>query len=259
MNHPAALERFFHWYWAAEHDDSRRPLNHVEFLRAERLLPEQQLTVEPAEFVLELGSGGARTARALATGGARVVALDLCARRTARLTRDSLSARLSLYACAGRAERLPLRSHSIAWVVIQTTAMHLEIASMAAEITRVLRPDGHLLLLEPRPYHPVISLYRILWSAGSPSHPAFLTCRELARVANRFHGYRVSFHGLLSPLAPRVFLPFATRCDRLLFRSIPWTRRLAWFVLMIASRPRSAVDQTLGAIDHSPTTPRIAP
>ena len=256
MTQSAALYRFFYWYWKREHDAPRRILNHEEFLRAEHLLPEEFCLTQPGEVVLELGSGGGRTARALAHRGARVLALDLCARRTARLARIGSSRDLRLLLCAGRAEELPLRDSSVRLVILQTTAMHLDITRTVAEITRVLRADGQLILLEPRPYHPLVALYRALWSAGTPSRPVFLTDRDLGRIAAAFHDHRISYHGLLSPLVPPTWMPRMIGWDRFLFRHLPRSRQLAWFALMIASTPRPEAIPSASSPESS--LPRIA-
>lgn len=224
----SALRRYFHWYWDEGHARARRPLDHERFLAAEGLLPERCL-VEPAGLrVLEIGPGAGRTVRALAQGGARVIAVDLCA--------PHLRSHVPAALCGGRGEQLPLRRASVDAVIVQTTAMHLRIEALFAEVRRVLRPGGFFVLLEPQPYHPVVALYRLLLSAGRGSSPRYLSRRDLGLLVASFPVTRISYHGLFSPLLPVAQGRRARQLDAFLIRRLGWTRRLAWFVFAVARR-----------------------
>jgi len=203
------------------------------------LLPEQSERIEAGTVVLEIGAGEGRGARALAGLGARVCAIDLRAPQLRRfIARDS-----GIDLCAGRAEELPLRAECVDLVVLQTTAMHLRLDPFLDELGRVLRPEGRLLLVEPLAYHPLVALYRCTLSAGRLSGARCLTRRDLGRIAARFESVRISYHGLLAAAAAS---EGAVSIDRRLLRSLPWLRRLAWFVRVRAEGPRPLPSRGIG-------------
>ena len=180
---------------------------------------------------LEVGPGEGRSSRELARRGARVCAVDLCAPKLRR--RLPLGSGVDL--CGGRGEQLPLRDGCIDLVIVQTTAMHLDLPAFLRELRRVLRPDGRLIALEPLPYHPLVALYRAALSPGRLSGARYLTRRDLGRITASFSRARVSYHGLSSAI---VATRATTALDRKVLRTLPWLRRLAWFALIVAEAPR---------------------
>jgi SAM-dependent methyltransferase len=66
-------------------------------------------------------------------------------------------------------EHLPLREGVADAVLVQTVALHTDPERLGAEAHRVLRPAGRFVAVEPRPYHPIVSLFRSVASAGRGS------------------------------------------------------------------------------------------
>lgn len=230
---------YFDRYWIPPENRERSRLAHLPFLRAEAILPEDHADPIAGLRVLEVGPGEGRSSRKLARRGARVCAVDLCAVRLRR----SIPPGSAVDLCGGMGERLPLRDSCIDLAIVQSTAMHLNLPAFLREIRRVLRPEGRLIALEPLPYHPLVALYRVALSPGRLSGARYLTRRDIAAMTKRFARARVSYHGLVSAIIPS---RATTALDRRLMGALPWLRRLAWFVLIVAEAPRRSPEPFAG-------------
>lgn len=199
--------------------------------------------VVPGARVLEVGSGDGTLARRLARQGAVTVALDLAGEALRRVTGDSDGPQLRstgrLWGLQGRAECIPLRAGAFDLVLVQTSLMHIDLEPFAFEARRLLRPGGRLVLVEPMPYHPLVALYRALWSAGRGSGARYPSRRDLSRLLQGFTSIRISRHGFLSPFGAWFgarAVVWIVRWDRWLLARVPALRRLAWFSYVVAER-----------------------
>lgn len=95
-----------------------------------------------AQQVLDLAAGTGLATRALQQRGARVVSMDISAGMLATLRRRTPSA-LTVVA---KGEQLPFRADVFGLVVCATAWHWVETAAAVREISRVLRPGGHLAL-----------------------------------------------------------------------------------------------------------------
>lgn len=96
--------------------------------------------------VLDLGGGTGRLSSRLARRGARPVVVD------ASLPMLHRAARKSIPGVRARAERLPFSDGTLDRVAIVDALHHMaDLERVAAEVTRVLRPGGSAVLLEPDP------------------------------------------------------------------------------------------------------------
>jgi ubiquinone/menaquinone biosynthesis C-methylase UbiE len=107
----------------------------------------------PGDAILELGSGGGLDTALLAkTLGAstRVIGVDLSLDMVQRATRSLGELELlHVYCTQAVAEELPVRDHSVDWVVSNGIFnLSPEKERILAEIHRVLKPKGHVLCSE---------------------------------------------------------------------------------------------------------------
>lgn len=123
---------------------------------------------------------------------------------------------------------------------------HLDLHRSAAELARVLRPEGHALFIEPMGHNPAINLYRRLTPGlrSDDEHP--LHMRDLDVFTQYFETVDIRFHNLFTFLSlplrgTTLFKPvngFLHAIDRALFAILPFTRRYAWLTLIHLSNPR---------------------
>jgi SAM-dependent methyltransferase len=198
--------------------------------------------------LLEYGCSDGESSRAWAAGGAFVTGIDISpeAIRTARERAQSIGRDIRYEVM--NAEAMTFVDASFDVVVGTGILHHLVIDRAFAEITRVLRHDGHALFIEPLGHNPLINLYRRFTPAmrSEDEHP--LRGKDLRRAASHFSHVRIRYFNLLAlaavPLqSTPVFRPALAvlrQCDRLLFSLLPFTRRYAWMALIECANPLPA-------------------
>lgn len=114
----------------------------------------QDLIAGPGKRLLDLGGGTGRVSQRLAAGGT-VVVCDLSPGMLAQARGKRLPA------CQGRAEALPFAAGVFDALLIVDAFHHFDDQQTAvAEMLRVLRPGGRLVLVEPNirwPFMPLVS------------------------------------------------------------------------------------------------------
>lgn len=145
-------------------------------------------------------------------------------------------------------QRLPLADRSVDLVYGENFLMYVDPALVGRECARVLRPGGRAILLEPTAHHPLVKLYRRLGSPYRATAPRYFALADIARLATPFASVRHQEFYLTSILAlplvrwPRAFgLAFRLLdgIDRLLWRIVPPSRRLAWLTVIEMALPAS--------------------
>jgi len=138
------------------------------------------------------------------------------------------------------AERLEFDDASFDLVCGTSIIHHLVTDRAYAEISRVLRPGGSAVFLEPLGHNPAINLYRRLTPAMRTvdEHPLKMT--DIATARQYFSDVDQRFF----TLTPLLAVPFRrarffvwlvdrlNRIDRALFDSVQVSRRLAWQVVL---------------------------
>ena len=119
---------------------------------------------------------------------------------------------------------------------------HLQFSKCIDEISRILKPDGKLLFIEPLGTNPIINFYRFLTpkSRSRDEHP--LVFKDFEMIKSKFKSVNIKYYGFLT----LVFFPFYSsskskifkvlvKLDQLLFK-IKIFRFFAWSVLISARK-----------------------
>lgn len=149
------------------------------------------------------------------------------------------------------AEALDLADDSFDAVCGVGVIHHLKLERAFAEVSRVLKPGGRALFLEPMGHNPIINLYRRRTpeQRTPDEHPLLSSDLELAR--QYFDGVE-STHFALAPLVAIPFaqsrlarrvLPPLEAADRALFKNFPASRRFGWLVVIELIRPRRSPER----------------
>jgi SAM-dependent methyltransferase len=131
-------------------------------------------------------------------------------------------------------------------LVVGTSILHhLDVGNAYAEVSRILKPDGHAIFLEPLGHNPLINLYRRLTPSmrSEDEHP--LKHRDIQLSKRFFSKVETSYYNLSTILA----VPFRNEesfgytnkllqsLDNLLF-CLPLVKRYAWMIVLHISEPK---------------------
>jgi SAM-dependent methyltransferase len=144
------------------------------------------------------------------------------------------------------AESLDFEDDSFDVVLGQGILHHLDMARAVSECARVLKPTGRLIATEPMGNNPAINLYRSRTpdQRTDDEHP-FRT-RDFDLLEEGFEEVRLQFFhflslGALALSRTKSFdraLHSLERADEKIFDKLPWSRNLAWMVVIEAINPR---------------------
>lgn len=200
--------------------------------------------IGPGRTFLDLGSGAGHVAAAARSCGARTVALDV--EHSALV-----SSRVRFpggEALAADAARLPLANASVDALFCFSVLQYADRPAAIAEMRRVLKPGGRVVVVENLAGSPVALAYRAWRSIAGIRYPAPLTPRrhlpwsERGIFLHAFPGGRCDAYSLISPLlltVPRVYAADASEGPHSPVRT--WLNRVrrwdsAWLDAMPALR-----------------------
>jgi SAM-dependent methyltransferase len=197
--------------------------------------------------ILEIGSGRGETVLELAGHGANVTGIDLSDVAAASAQERAKDLGLQARFLAMDAEATQFADDSFDIVCGGAILHHLDIEKAYQEISRILRPGGYAIFLEPLGYNPFINLYRrVTPDLRTPDeHP--LLMRDLVLAERYFADVRVTYYYLTTLLAlplartalGKAAIRAANAVDRALFRWIPLLQPLAWYTVIELSAPLS--------------------
>lgn len=185
-------------------------------------------------------------------GAQSVIGIDIADeaihRLKAAIEREGLSERA--LAVVMNAESLDLAAASVDVICCAGVLHHLDVGKAARSWSRVLRPSGKVVMIEPMAWHPVVALYRMLTpSMRTPDeHPLKPADVEILREhfgSVRMRGYVLtSVASVLFTLWPRAtsvrhsVLRHLERLDDRLLRWFPFLVYFCWTCVIELAEPR---------------------
>lgn len=123
---------------------------------------------------------------------------------------------------------------------------HLDLPVFYSEASRVLKPSGKMMFMEPLGYNPFINLYRKLTPKMRTPDEHPLLRKDLRLINDYFDEVKISYYHFFTLLAvpfrnTKVFNPFL-KClqslDNFMFKFVPGFKYLAWYVIIEAGSPK---------------------
>lgn len=155
-------EAAFHDEWAASIDETSLLVDE-SFLAPTALENRyclQQIGDLEGKAILDMGCGAGEAAAFFASRGATVWAMDISSGMLSVARRLADGRGVGINAAVGSAMALPFASRSFDVVYGNGVLHHVDMAAALPEVSRVLRPGGLALFIEPLAYNPVINVYR---------------------------------------------------------------------------------------------------
>jgi len=204
--------------------------------------------------VLEYGCGTGSHAFFLAKHSAEVVGIDISEvaikMAEARAKEEGLK---NITFLVNDAEAMQFEESTFDIVCGTGILHHLHIDKALKEITKVLKPDGRAIFLEPMGHNPLINLFRKLTPQFRTKDEHPLKNKDLELIKEFFHKTDYSFFNLFTLLAvpfhtTRVFSSLHKMLDNLdkkLFDWVPLVKLLAWQVMIILEKPNKSISSEI--------------
>lgn len=196
--------------------------------------------------VIEYGCGKGTYAFILAKYAARVVGIDISevaikmAQQQAK--QDGLK---NIEFLEQDAEKMNFEDNSFDLIFGTSILHHLSLVDAMTEISRVLKPGGKSVFIEPLGHNPVINLFRKLTPhyRTEDEHP--LTMRDLKLIKKFFNQTECRYFHFVSLAAipfrnMKIFsfmLKALDHIDNVLFKIFPCLKPMAWQVVIILEQP----------------------
>jgi ubiquinone/menaquinone biosynthesis C-methylase UbiE len=192
---------------ASDHDLRQGSATMSPALRAPYRVVEDRVATQAAgRLVLDYGSGQGVYAVGPAEAGARVVGVDISRRSTAKAVDRTRCAGVGdrCRFLLGDCERLPFASGTFDLVQSMGVLSSLEHDRAFAELARVVKPEGTVIVVDTLGHNPLLNLNRrLLYWRGRRTRwelDHIPTLRGLAKARSYFRESRVEFFGVTTPL-----------------------------------------------------------
>jgi 2-polyprenyl-3-methyl-5-hydroxy-6-metoxy-1,4-benzoquinol methylase len=158
-------------------------------------------------YICEIGCGGGGLTRELATRGARVSALDISAEALS-LTRERNKEFIPGQVDVQQMDvsNLLFNDESFDLVVGVSILHHVDIGKAAVEVSRVLKPGGKAVFIEPLAHNPIANLWRRLSPSARTPDELPLSYSEISEMGKHFSSVNCREFALVTLLSSFVYL-----------------------------------------------------
>ena len=197
--------------------------------------------------ILEIGPGLGQDTVALAERGADLTVIDI-SRPGLEVARQAVERADLLGRCRFEqrdAQATGFPDGHFDGIFARGVTMHVDLLPFLQEMSRVLRPGGRAVFIDPLKYHPIVNLYRLSVSSCKDSAPVYRNIREMKQGARYFSAFDHRVFYLNSVLAlvfrgrPAIYERLTKplqRIDRLTLAALPFLRPFAWTAVVVYVR-----------------------
>ena len=194
--------------------------------------------------VLEYGCGTGSHSLEIARRGGLVTGIDISEMgiRKAQARAEAAQVEGAEYLVMD-AEEMLFEDNTFDLVIGEGILHHLDLEKSYSEISRVLKPGGQAIFMEPLGHNPAIEIFRMLTPKlrTADEHP--LRRRDL-KLADKYFSstklhyfHLISFVSLIFLQAPFFYksVEFLDKVDAFIFKVLPISGLLAWYSIMVMS------------------------
>jgi ubiquinone/menaquinone biosynthesis C-methylase UbiE len=135
---------------------------------------------------------------------------------------------------------------------------HLDLTNSFAELSRILKPDGHGIFIEPLGHNPIINFYRWLTPSMRTEDEHPLMDKDIQLLSEYFYEVQTYYYNLCTivavPIRNKSYFQYTYRMlqsmDKILF-TLPYLKKFAWIVVLHVSRPKR--DKIIRSLNHDGT------
>ena len=241
------VQAFYDKFWQPANKAAQLEHDYWTFQEEAREWAYSALRELKGRRILEIGPGLGQDTVALAERGADLTVIDISEPGLA-VARQAVERVDLLDRC--RFERRDAQvsgfpeSH-FDGIFARGVTMHVDLQPFLAEMSRILRPGGRAVFIDPLKYHPIVNLYRLSVSSCKDSAPVYRSIREMKRGARYFSKFDHRVFYLNSVLAlvfrgrPALYERLAKplqRIDKLTLATLPFLRPFAWTAVIVYTR-----------------------
>ena len=221
---------------------------HMLFLRQQAIEHSYSLLGDLRnKALLEIGSGSGKQAVFFAKQGAKVSVVDISSEslKAVSLIAEELGVAVQSYQM--NAEKMDFKDETFDQVYINSVLMHVEPEKVLRECSRVLKPGGRVVIVEPLRYAPFVQIYRFL-SSYRKMCPNYATLQMFTKNSFYFTMFsHEEFYFLSSALLPigyststplKKMYTLMSKVDRALLKRIPFLKKLCWISVVCYTKQR---------------------
>jgi SAM-dependent methyltransferase len=234
-------ERAFHDVEVGEKNAREAQHKYYRDLKVIEGYKDAQVGSVEGKTVLDYGCGMGAESRRLLALGAIVHAIDVSPVLVAQL-KEKVGDNPRFYGYEMNAEALEFEDGFFDVVVGNGILHHLDLARACGEISRVLKPDGKAIFLEPLGMNPIINLYRKLTPAARTVDEKPFDEQDLELLRTLFPGSTFRYFGgftLFNQLLSAMRLdtidawlrPSLEQLDKVVLNRLGFSQKFAWQVV----------------------------
>ncbi|MBI1968629.1 class I SAM-dependent methyltransferase [Candidatus Woesearchaeota archaeon] len=227
---------FYDRIWASQ--EAAKKEERMLFLRQQAIEHSYSLLGDLRnKTLLEIGSGSGKQAVFFAKQGAKVSVVDISSESLKAVLRMAEKQDVAVQSYQMNAEKMGFEDETFDRVYINSVLMHVEQEKVLQECSRVLKPGGKVIIVEPLRYAPFVQIYRFL-SSYRKMCPHYATPKMFTKNSLFFTTFsHEEFYSLSSALLPmgystipllKKMYTLTSKADRALLKRIPFLKKLCW-------------------------------